>query len=72
MDINSEAWDNILTEMHKMLPPNMTDAMIVDVMHFILVQYDIDWPRTLRLTHIVNDLHATHTGEKSNPIKKLH
>jgi len=72
MDINSEEWDNILSEMHKMLPPNMTDALIVDVIHFILVQYDIDWSRTLRLTHIVNDLHASHTGEKVDSAKKLH
>jgi len=72
MDINSDEWDNLLCELHKSLPPKMDDALIVDLIHFIFVQYDIDWVRALRLTHIVNDLHAAHTGKKVLSAKKLH
>ncbi len=72
MDINSKEWDSLLQDLHQSLPPNMDDALLVDLIHFIFVQYDIDWARTLRLTHIVNDLHAAHTGEKVLNNKKLH
>jgi hypothetical protein len=72
MDINSDEWDKLLCELYKELPQNMDDSLIVDLIHFIFVQYDIDWVRALRLTHIINDLHATHTGEKVLSGKNLH
>jgi len=72
MNINSEDWDTVLMTMHKMLPKNMDDALLVDLIHFVLVQYNVDWPRALRIMHIVCDLHATHTGEKVISDKSIH
>jgi hypothetical protein len=72
MDINSSEWDKTLSTILKLMPVQMDDALLVDMIHFILVQYDVDWERSLRLTHIVNDLHARHTGEKTLKNNKIH